>query len=277
MPRGRGKGDDLTGRRFGRLLVIQRANGGTHRSWECRCDCGEAVFTGGNKLTRGQKKSCGCLKSEARQQRAQSRGAGQSRLMFESAYIAEQRPVAICCIDGCGEVEKHVAFCAHHYDMWNRYGHPLAGTMANRRVLTSTGTSKEYKAWNAMKTRCTNPNSQSYSNYGERGIQVCERWLASFESFLVDMGKAPAGSSLDRRDVNGNYEPENCKWATSRQQMRNTRATVLNEQTVREGKRRYRAGESVAAIARSLNMSYGGMYAAVTGRSWAEIDPEGTA
>lgn len=81
----------------------------------------------------------------------------------------------------------------------------------------------EYKSWNAMRQRCNNPMSADYNHYGGRGIVVCERW-ANFEHFLSDLGNKPSKNhSLDRVDVNGNYEPSNCRWATQSIQMRNRR------------------------------------------------------
>lgn len=82
----------------------------------------------------------------------------------------------------------------------------------------------EYYTWNNMKLRCYNPNSASYKYYGARGIIVCERWLHSFTNFLDDMGKRPTKAhSLDRINVNGNYEPSNCRWATLKEQRANRR------------------------------------------------------
>lgn len=76
-----------------------------------------------------------------------------------------------------------------------------------------------YRSWKAMKARCSNPNDLFYRRYGGRGIKVCERWH-SFENFLADMGERPSGTSIDRIDNDGNYEPSNCKWSTVAEQNR---------------------------------------------------------
>lgn len=82
---------------------------------------------------------------------------------------------------------------------------------------------KEYRTWAGMLTRCTNPNTRTWRNYGGRGIAVCDRWSASYAAFLADMGRAPTPRhSIDRIDGNGNYEPSNCRWATAKEQRRNT-------------------------------------------------------
>lgn len=91
---------------------------------------------------------------------------------------------------------------------------------------------KEYAIWCAMMTRCTNSNAVNYANYGGRGIKVCDRWQ-SFENFYADMGDAN-GLTLDRIDVNGNYEPSNCRWATRKEQGNNKRNNRVIEF---EGKR----------------------------------------
>lgn len=84
--------------------------------------------------------------------------------------------------------------------------------------------SPEYRAWRAMKSRCYWPPFIEFQNYGGRGIVVCDRWRESFETFLADIGPRPGkGWSLDRIDVNGNYEPSNCRWATAKEQASNTR------------------------------------------------------
>lgn len=82
-----------------------------------------------------------------------------------------------------------------------------------------------YRRWQHMVQRCINPNDRDYPRYGGKGIKVCDRWRY-FENFLLDMGKPPSSSySIDRVDVYGDYEPSNCRWATSKQQANNRRTT----------------------------------------------------
>jgi len=85
--------------------------------------------------------------------------------------------------------------------------------------------SVEYSTWVALKQRCLNPKSKAYKDYGGRGITVCDRWRGpqGFQNFLADMGVRPRGKTIDRKDVNGNYEPQNCRWATSHMQAINKR------------------------------------------------------
>lgn len=77
-----------------------------------------------------------------------------------------------------------------------------------------------YRAWAAMLCRCRNPNHEKYHRYGGRGIKVSSRWF-DFPNFFEDMGECPVGLTLERTDNNGNYTPENCCWATMKQQLRN--------------------------------------------------------
>lgn len=88
-----------------------------------------------------------------------------------------------------------------------------------------------YSSWSNMKNRCQNPNASNWSYYGGKGITVCARWQ-NYTNFLLDMGEKPPGYTLDRIDSAGNYEPENCRWATRLSNARNSSQTLLNVRSV---------------------------------------------
>lgn len=125
------------------------------------------------------------------------------------------------CLCSCGkrkrvQVNNIVAgrskSCGHAIGTWN-LTHGQCGTPT-------------YKSWAHMLYRTTNPDHPDWGLYGGRGIITCDRWR-SFENFLEDMGERPRGTSIDRIDVNGNYEPGNCRWADPKTQARNVRRAIL--------------------------------------------------
>lgn len=93
--------------------------------------------------------------------------------------------------------------------------------------------SKTYNSWAGMIQRCTNPNHCGYKNYGGRGITICPEWLESFENFLSDMGERPEGMTIDRINVDGNYCPDNTRWATDAEQRANKRNSKQWQQSIR--------------------------------------------
>lgn len=111
---------------------------------------------------------------------------------------------------------------------------------------------KEYRTWAAMKSRCNSKTNYNYDWYGGRGIKVCKRWNV-YKNFLADMGRAPSPKhTIERIDVNGNYEPSNCKWATMQEQLNNRRNNrVITIDGVKK---------TVAQWARHKNISYNEMY-----------------
>lgn len=130
---------------------------------------------------------------------------GTTRVVLTSSLRGERRSQSC----GCLKKEKIAGRMLTH-------GHAIGGSVT-----------KEYRAWLHMRDRCRNPRNKRYRHYGGRGITVCERWLDSFANFLADMGYAPKGATLERRDNNGNYDPGNCKWATYSEQNKNRRCHVI--------------------------------------------------
>lgn len=103
------------------------------------------------------------------------------------------------------------------------------GPNTRHRHTVGAKRSPEHSSWSGMLERCLNPNNKLYPQYGGRGISICERWM-TFENFFEDMGHRPKGTTIDRYPNNdGHYEPGNCRWATAKEQARNTRATLFVE------------------------------------------------
>ena len=142
---------------------------------------------------------------------------------------------------------RHIAFqvaicCCGNYKVC-RYGDMQSGRIASCRCLQKetvaklnyshgeTNTAKEYSAWRSMKSRCYNSNIKGFHRYGGRGIRVCDRWREpdgqGYLNFVADMGRCPPEcNSVDRENLDGNYEPGNCRWATVEQQNENTSTNV---------------------------------------------------
>lgn len=159
--------EDLTGRKFGRLTVLEFHGKDKERriQWKCMCECGNEIVTTGKRLRNGTTKSCGCL----------------------------------------------------HKEKFNNKTHGKRHT-------------RIYSIWRNMLNRCDCKSHTEYSRYGGRGIQVCDEWkdFNNFYNWAITHGYTEK-LSIDRENVNGNYEPCNCRWATAREQSRNTRRNRILE------------------------------------------------
>lgn len=160
---------DLTGERFGRLVVVERVGTNKHEkpTWRCICDCGNETIRATPDLRSGNTKSCGCYRRDL---------------------------------------------------------------VTNGNVTHGKSKTRIYKIWAKIKERTLCPTDKAYPRYGGAGIGMCEEWASSFEAFYEDMKDGYAdGLSIDRIDNSKGYSPDNCRWATNKEQQNNKTNNVRIE------------------------------------------------
>lgn len=215
---------DYTGETYEKLTIVERLderycgkNGATQVQWRAECECGNSVLVTSSQWSAKIKTSCGCWSKRVHMFENGER-LGKLTVIEYLGNTEEGRHMWRCICD-CGD--ERIAD---------------ASTLRSREDIAckycgyhNKSDTTEYRSWINMISRCTNPNNSRYSDYGERGITVCERWLNSFENFLEDMGEKPDPKySLDRINTNGRYHPDNCRWTTDEEQARNRRVGRSN-------------------------------------------------
>lgn len=219
---------DLTGRIFGRLEVICFA-GIRSRTyyWQCVCECGERKIVDGWKLRSGSTQSCGCYKRDAAISRYVIDIAGRRFGRLVALKYAHNKMWACQC--DCGETKliRSYSLLTGDTTSCGCFHRETAGLRHGMRHLP------EYGVWVSMRNRCFRNGVKGYENYGGRGITVCDRWndpKNGFVAFIQDMGRRPSNRhTIERRNVNGNYCPQNCEWATHIVQGRNRRNNRIIE------------------------------------------------
>lgn len=261
---------DLTGQRFNRWTVLERAEdyvspkGYKAANWLCKCDCGTVRVVRGCLLTSNHSMSCGCYKEE-KQRNSYIDLTGQrfGRLVAIRIYEHSKDKITWLCKCDCGN-EKVVD--GHEL---RRGGTRSCGCLhdelAAERSLKHGGTrsgqkDRLYSVWASMKDRCNNPNSDFYYRYGGRGIKVCDEWAndyAAFKKWAYENGYDDKAKfmqcTIDRIDLDKGYSPENCRWTdiVGQANLRSTSHWVTyngKTQTIAQWAREYNMGYSALSI-----------------------------
>lgn len=148
-------------------------------------------------------------------------------IVIDAPIRIDNKPeIYIKCICKCRKTEKSIRY----FDLFlGKSKQCKSCSTTKRNTKHGLRFHKLYRVWNSMKERCRNPNDKHYKDYGGRGIKVCDRWISCFKNFLDDMGERPNGYQIDRTNNDGNYEPDNCRWVTPKENHANRRCSKKNK------------------------------------------------
>ena len=229
------KAVDLTGKKFGKLTVLYKSgSNGPGTVWRCKCECGNVVDVQGYRLTQGNRRSCGCNWHTTKAEDLTGKRFGQLTVIRRAENQNGAHASWVCkCI--CG---NECTVTSDHLKSGNTVSCGCVGAKALQPHKThGMSGSRLYKVWRNMVQRCENPNVESYKYYGARGITVCRQWrddYAAFYEWAMANGYDPNAKfgecTIDRIDVNGNYEPDNCRWADMKVQRHNQRVSCSGDE-----------------------------------------------
>lgn len=217
---------DLTGMRFGKLIAIEKDE---NNNWKCQCDCGNIGKYSKASLTQGWKQDCGCVKRGY-----WLIGKRYGMLTIRKVIKEPGEETKAECVCDCGNT-KILSLTRVINNSVKSCGCIVPET--SRKVHTIHGKSKSriYKIWKKMNDRCNNPNNKDYDKYGGRGIVICDEWSGEHgaENFIkwayengYDENAEKGKCTIDRINVDGNYEPSNCRWINMIEQSYNRRNTI---------------------------------------------------
>lgn len=255
---------DLEGKRFGKLTAIRKTkphvtSGGRYVTmWECVCDCGNKTTVSTQKLRKGHTTSCGCNKKNNKGGRFNDLTGRKFGRLTVIRYLQEEeretkRKCWLCQCE-CGTVK---GFNINKLTSGNTVSCSCAKSerIGNLNKKYRNQNKRLYTIYRAMLERCFDEDNEEYHNYGGRGITVCEEWRDNFDDFAdwaMTNGydeHAPRGQcTLDRKDNNKGYSPDNCRWITNKEQQNNRRYHI---HILHDGKE-----YTLSQLARKLNIPY---------------------